>query len=866
MSPASSKYVGPLLLVGLCLALLAGWWLWRRFLSPGLDPRGIRRAEWWLSIWVLSLVILPGIAGRLVDIYERKWTATTADWVWLVSFMVLGVSLLWRLPRLWRAARRERLAAVGRAAAVPTLRRQLTLILLPVLGLALVGLVSLVRDRAAVEAAARREAEEVAQELADKLSSAWPGRLSEVELAGNVWNGDGVVGPATVHWPGEISSSVDPDKVAERFLEQGRRNYLGRPEDALPVVVRFAADGTLIEPQPYPPVPRPAAWSRNLTGPAEEAWDNLMTAERAAGQPERLLAAVDRLKAATQDPGPVRQAEFFVLRHSAADEAEAVGKLLEFGRRAVVDRLETAGGLPLGVAALAEAARRAPQARLEREWFRLLGELTFTQPSSLTPWALALGDELAKRSGEPQPAALVGELRARWNSAERLRELGAQLAEATRPTPMRQHNLWFTNRGAGWLAVIQPGRSFTHTSMNGHSITLTNVESQARLFNADTLALTAFNGLQKATVVNGRERSFPPRLPAGLAVSLELEGRRLFLPAASWTIPQTAANNPVLAEARDEFRQEGQMLDTAGRFDAWPSRPRFTVRVRLADSAALFAAQRRQQWLFGGMILLTAGVAGLGAWQMNRAFRRQLALNEEKSNFVASVSHELRTPLASLRLLAEGFAAGRVQEEAKRREYAGFLVQESRRLGALVENVLDFARIEQGRKRYQFEPTDLVRLVSATVKLMEPLARERSVRVEFQRSAGMPDAGLEVQADGPALQQALVNLLDNALKHAPADSVVTVALEPMGVDRSAVRLSVADAGPGIPPEDHARIFERFYRRGSELRRETQGIGLGLAIVKHIVEGHGGRVWLESEPGKGARFVVELPCARAESVQ
>jgi signal transduction histidine kinase len=269
---------------------------------------------------------------------------------------------------------------------------------------------------------------------------------------------------------------------------------------------------------------------------------------------------------------------------------------------------------------------------------------------------------------------------------------------------------------------------------------------------------------------------------------------------------------------------------------------------------------------------------------MNRAFRRQLALNAEKSNFVASVSHELRTPLASLRLLAEGLAAGRVEDESKRHEYAGFLVQETRRLGALVENVLDFARIEQGRKQYQFEPTDLGRLVTATVRLFEPLAAERQVRLELNLPAGSAEPGgsLELNADGAALQQALVNLLDNALKHAPADSVVMVAVEAGSADALVrqqadlagrageladegvraplgwVRLSVSDAGAGIPPEDHERIFERFFRRGSELRRETQGVGLGLAIVKHIVAAHRGRVWVESRPGQGARFVVELP--------
>ncbi len=848
-----------LLIVGFVLALLAGVWIARRLLFDRQSRKLTKRGELWNRLLILLGVCGPQIALRLADLKDRDWAATRGDWAWLAFLVALTCLSLWRLPSLWRAARAERIAdATKGPSGPPSLRLQLLLIVLPVVGLAIVGMISLARDRAAVEAAARREAEEVARELVGRLSGAWPSRLGDVELAGQVWIGNGVVGPAKVDWPGEGQPNLDPSHVADQFLERGRQYFRNNPQDVLPVSVRFAADGALVEPQPFPAVPRPSRWSRNLTGDAATAWDNLKAAELDHTHPERLLAAVEALDVATEEPGPNRQAEFLLLRNSPADETVTVAKLIGLGRRGVRDRLETEQGLPLGVVALAEAARRSPEARLEREWFWLLDELTFQQPSSLTPWVLDLGDELAKRTGDPKKGELIGELRARWTGHQRLRELAGRLTELLLPSPPLHGNRWLTNRGAEWLAVIQPGVSFLNTSTNGRPLTLTNRESRVRFFRADTLELAGFNALQTVAWVNGRERITPPRLPAGLSLSLELEGKPLSVPAAR---PVQDVPAPVLAEAGGEFRLEGAMGESNERFDAWPSRPKFTVRVHLADSAALFVAQRRQQWLFGGMILVTAGVAGLGAWQMNRAFRRQLALNAEKSNFVASVSHELRTPLASLRLLAEGLAAGRVGEEAKRREYAGFLVQETRRLGALVENVLDFARIEQGRKQYQFEPTDIGRLVTATVRLFEPLAAERKVRLELNLPSGLAEPGgsLELNADGAALQQALVNLLDNALKHAPADSTVTVALE--GADRAPLgwfRLSVSDAGPGIPPEDHERIFERFFRRGSELRRETQGVGLGLAIVKHIVAAHRGRVWVESQPGQGARFVVELP--------
>ena len=254
-----------------------------------------------------------------------------------------------------------------------------------------------------------------------------------------------------------------------------------------------------------------------------------------------------------------------------------------------------------------------------------------------------------------------------------------------------------------------------------------------------------------------------------------------------------------------------------------------------------------------------------------RAFQRQQQLAEMKSNFVSSVSHELRAPIASVRLMAESLDRGTLRDPAKQRDYYKFIVQECRRLGALIENVLDFARIEQGRKEYDMQPTDIAALLQQCVKVLEPSAAEKQVRLVTL----IPDAPIAPEAapmlDGHAIQQALVNLIDNAVKHSPAGATVTVGLKSElngtprpGTAPPVLRLFVEDHGPGIPSADRERIFERFYRRGAELRRSTQGVGIGLSIVKHIVEAHGGRVLVEGAVGHGSRFTIELPFAESRS--
>jgi two-component system phosphate regulon sensor histidine kinase PhoR len=204
-----------------------------------------------------------------------------------------------------------------------------------------------------------------------------------------------------------------------------------------------------------------------------------------------------------------------------------------------------------------------------------------------------------------------------------------------------------------------------------------------------------------------------------------------------------------------------------------------------------------------------------------------------------------------VQLMAEELVDGERPSDEKLAKYHRFIGQECRRLSGVIENVLDFARREQGRERFEFEPTDLDALVSGTVQLLRPYAGERGVKIEEERRG----EDRMVEADGHALQRMLVNLLDNAIKHSPEGSTVLVGLE---FEESRTLLWVEDDGPGIPRSEQERIFEKFYRIGSELRRQTQGVGLGLSIVKHLAEVHGGRVLVHSNVGEGSRFTVELP--------
>jgi len=251
--------------------------------------------------------------------------------------------------------------------------------------------------------------------------------------------------------------------------------------------------------------------------------------------------------------------------------------------------------------------------------------------------------------------------------------------------------------------------------------------------------------------------------------------------------------------------------------------------------------------------LLAVALVG-GIFLAVRAADRAMRLSEMKSDFVSNVSHELRTPLASIRVFAELLRRGQVESPEKARRYGEHIEAEAQRLSRLIDNVLDFSRIESGAKEYRFAEASLEDVVAAAVETF----RVRSRKAGFRFALEMPPTRLPpVQMDADAIGQVLHNLLDNAVKYSgeARDIAVTVGRD----DGNAV-CTVRDSGPGIPASEQTRVFERFHRVGTGLVHDVKGSGLGLAIVQHVVEAHGGEVRIESEPGRGTAVRFELPLA------
>lgn len=226
-------------------------------------------------------------------------------------------------------------------------------------------------------------------------------------------------------------------------------------------------------------------------------------------------------------------------------------------------------------------------------------------------------------------------------------------------------------------------------------------------------------------------------------------------------------------------------------------------------------------------------------------------IEEMRRDFVANVSHELRTPLAAIRGAVETLLDGALDDKKFNRKFTEVIERHVRRLEDQVMDLLELARLESGEVLPQREQISSKSLADAALGAVRELAASRQVELVGE----LPDPAPGLRGDRRQLEQALVNLLDNAVKYTESGGKVVLSVT---TENSEIRFSVVDNGIGIPAEHQSRIFERFYRVDKDRSRELGGTGLGLAIVKHVVQAHGGRVELESFPGRGTTFRLILP--------
>lgn len=280
----------------------------------------------------------------------------------------------------------------------------------------------------------------------------------------------------------------------------------------------------------------------------------------------------------------------------------------------------------------------------------------------------------------------------------------------------------------------------------------------------------------------------------------------------------------------------------------------WTLRVTstgLETGTSVAAGRRRLQLVGLTMLLLLLGGS---AYFTLRGVTRELAVARLQSDFVAAVSHEFRTPLASVRHLSDMLAKGRVADAGQRQHCYDFLSRESERLEKLVEELLDFGRVEAGAYRYRFERVEATDLVREVVREFQENVRPKGHRIEL--SVEMESAS--VLADREALSRAIWNLLDNAVKYSPGSDTIWVAL---ALESDSAVIRVRDRGLGIAMSEQKEIFQKFVRGSNARTEQIKGTGIGLAMVQHIVEAHRGEVRVESYPNQGSTFALRLPIER-----
>jgi signal transduction histidine kinase len=349
------------------------------------------------------------------------------------------------------------------------------------------------------------------------------------------------------------------------------------------------------------------------------------------------------------------------------------------------------------------------------------------------------------------------------------------------------------------------------------------------------------------------------RVMGGLDVSFHASARTAWLSYGNepWLLtiisPGSTAKSPlVLAVSPARLAPPEVRFLAANSPDGLPLGEGFTgLRVQWAEDR--FTAPPVPVPLYAAGIAMILGFTALAAFLLLRDVSREVQIAQMRSQFVASVSHELKTPLTAIRMFAETLALGRTPDRSQT-EYLQTIVSESERLSRLVDNVLDFSRIEQDRKIYQMQKVCLADVVRSALRAIQyPLARQN-----FTLNVAIDDSMPPMMADPDAIEQAVLNLLANAVKYSGAAREIRLQVRR---DQDDAVIEVADNGVGIAPEHHHKIFEKFYRVRTAETDRVPGAGLGLTLVSHAIKAHGGRVEVSSTPGSGSTFSIRMPLSR-----
>jgi len=282
--------------------------------------------------------------------------------------------------------------------------------------------------------------------------------------------------------------------------------------------------------------------------------------------------------------------------------------------------------------------------------------------------------------------------------------------------------------------------------------------------------------------------------------------------------------------------------------------PHWEAAAYLVDPAQLTRTACTVEATLGVLIAVLVLAIGMGSLLIVRSLRAELTLARQKTDFVSNVSHELKTPLTSIRMFSEMLAEGRVRDADKQRSYLNIITAEAARLTRLINNVLDFSRMESGEKQYHFQPCDLTGVVRTTAQSFRPHLEANG----FTFTCDLPDLAITVRGDADALAQVLVNLLSNAEKYSGGRKEITLEMARRGSPLPMVEVRVLDRGSGVPPGSEEKIFEKFYRAHDSLSSGIPGSGLGLTLARQIARAHGGEVTCEARPGGGSAFILRLP--------